>query len=109
MRVDMVTILMYCYKALMIREPFLCKLLRELESLLRRNVFIFVEADDIVAVHAPGVLAPELLLFKERVVHVIPVDDFRSVWTGDVHVPVFGLCLLQDVFDAVPHCSVTLC
>ena len=51
MNVKMVFVLMDTYQALMSREKFLAEFSSDLQALLRRDLLVFVEADDVVRIH----------------------------------------------------------
>ncbi len=52
MNVKMVFVLMDTYQTLMSREEFLTELSSDLQALLRRDLLVFVEADDVVRIHS---------------------------------------------------------
>ena len=52
MNVKMVFVLMDTYQTLMSREEFLTELSSDLQALLRRDLLVFVEAEDVVRIHS---------------------------------------------------------
>ena len=72
--VEVLLVLMHTDQALMPREELLAEFSPDLETLLRRDLLVMMEADDVVCIHSSGVFIPEPLFRKERSVDIIVCD-----------------------------------
>ena len=106
MAMQMLLVLMYADKVLEAREEFFGKCLSDLQHLPWRNRLVFVEADDVVRVHPPGVFLPEPLFSKPGPIERVIIDRFPGERSGDLDVALLDFFIAQDIFKDVPHCPV---
>lgn len=74
MAVQVIFILMHTNQILMTGEKLFSKFFSDFKHLLWCDLFIFMEADDVVGIHSSGVFIPESLFSKPRLIDFIIVD-----------------------------------
>ena len=99
----MLLVLMDSYNTLVIWEEFFGKLFSYFQNLYWSNLFITMEADDIVCIHPAIVFVPKFLLFKPGLIYLIWSYLIRSIWTYNLFIMLTKLFFLQDILEAVPH------
>ena len=109
MTMQVVFILMHTDHILMIRKKPFCKFCADFKDLLRCHLLVFVEADDVMGIHPPGVFIPEPLLGKPGLIDFIIVNGLTWIRTGDFDITLFYLFVTKDVFEDVPHGPVAFC
>ena len=103
MDVKMVFVLVDADQALISRKEFFAEFSSDLQTLLRGDLLVLVETDDVVCIHPPGVFLPEPLLLEECPVDIIVSDPGWFIGAGNVDIAVQDLPVLEDIFDHVPH------
>lgn len=103
MDVKMVFILVDADQTLISRKEFFAEFSSDLQTLLRGDLLVLVETDDVVCIHPPGVFLPEPLLLEECPVDIIVSDPGWFIGAGNVDIAVQDLPVLEDIFDHVPH------
>ena len=103
MDVKMVFVLVDADQALISRKEFFAEFSSDLQTLLRGDLLVLVETDDVVCIHPPGVFLPEPLLLEECLIDMIVGDPGWFIGAGNVDIAVQDLPVLEDIFDHVPH------
>ena len=86
MDVKMVFVLVDADQALISRKEFFAEFSSDLQTLLRGDLLVLVETDDVVCIHPPGILFPEPLFREKCLIDIIVGDLGWFIRTGDVNI-----------------------
>ena len=107
--VQVVFVLVDTDQALEAVKEFANKLPADFKTLGCRDLFIFVEADNVVGIHSARVFSPLLLLVQETLIHAVFVYFVRLVGACDIDITFLHLVAAEDVCYDGDHCAVAFC
>ena len=103
MDMEMILVLVDADQALISRKEFPTEFPSDLQTLLRGDLLVFVEADNVMGVHPPGVFLPEPLFREECLIDIIVSDSGWFIGAGDIDIALQDLPVLEDILDHIPH------